>query len=334
MGVRVALVGAGTMGSQHARNLAALDGVDELLIADAIPELAERLATELGATACRTPEEAVERVDALAIAAATDAHAALVDLGIDRGIPVFCEKPLALDLPETIRLVDRSESTGATVMVGFQRRHDPAYAEARRLVESGELGVLYLIKLHAHDHEPPPDHYVPVSGGMFRDSSIHDFDLVRWLSGQEVDEVYAVGSVRNFEIFARHDDIDTAAATLTLTDGTVAILGQTRHDPIGYDIRTELIGSKDSVVVGLDDRTPQRSLEAGMPAPTRPYVGFLDRFGGAYRNEMAAFLRVVTEGLPSPCTARDGLEAMRIAVAATRSRSEGRPVRLATIDSA
>ena len=115
--------------------------------------------------------------------------------------------------------------------LGFQRRFDPAYVEARRLVETGELGTVYLVRLIAHDHEPPPDAYIPVSGGLFRDSSIHDFDALRWVTGVEVDEGYAAGSVLGFPIFEDFDDVDTGAVILQMTDGTLAVLGQTRHDP-------------------------------------------------------------------------------------------------------
>jgi myo-inositol 2-dehydrogenase/D-chiro-inositol 1-dehydrogenase len=328
MGLTVAMAGVGRMGQQHARNLSQLPQVDRLLIADAVPEVARSVAEQLEATTCDSAEEAIAAADALVIAAATDAHAGLVRRGIERGIPVFCEKPLALDLGETVELTEQVEASGVQLMMGFQRRHDRAYREARRLIESGELGRLYLVKLHAHDMDPPPADYIPVSGGLFRDSSIHDFDLLRWLSGQEAVELFAMGSVRVSEVFAEHDDVDTAAAIIRLADGALVVLGQTRHDPLGYDIRTELIGSRDSVVVGLDARTPQRSLEDGVSPPRDPYDGFLARFADAYREEMRVFLEVADGRCQSPCTARDGLEAMRIAVAATRSRSEGRPIRL------
>ena len=129
---------------------------------------------------------------------------------------------------------------------------------------------MYLVRLIAHDHEPPPDAYIPVSGGVFRDSSIHDFDALRWVTGVEVEEVFATGSVRGFPIFERYDDVDTAAVILRLTDGTLAVLGQTRHDPRGYDIRMEIIGSNDAVTVGLGANTPLRSLEADACDAVRP----------------------------------------------------------------
>jgi myo-inositol 2-dehydrogenase/D-chiro-inositol 1-dehydrogenase len=148
------------------------------------------------------------------------------------------------------------------------------------------------------------------------------------VTGQEVDEVYAAGSVRGFPVFERYDDVDTGAAILRLADGTLAVLSQTRHDPLGYDIRMEIVGSRDAVTVGLGARTPLRSLESGAPSMTGPaWLGFLERFATAYQEELVTFLRVARGEIPSPCTARDSLEAMRIAVAAGRSRTEHRPVR-------
>ncbi len=248
---------------------------------------------------------------------------------------MFVEKPLAFDLDEVIGLVRLVEASGARLQLGFQRRFDPAYREAKRLVETGALGDVYLVRLIAHDHTPPPDAYIAASGGLFRDSSVHDFDALRWLTGHEVVEVYAAGAVRHFPAFAQHGDIDTGAVILTLDDGTIGTLGQTRHNPRGYDIRMEVMGSADAVAVGVDGRTPLRSLEPGVGAPAEEgWDSFLDRFETAYREELRAFLGVARGDGPPACTARDGLEAMRVAFAATRSRAEHRPVRLDEIPTA
>jgi myo-inositol 2-dehydrogenase / D-chiro-inositol 1-dehydrogenase len=326
--MKAALLGAGRIGRMHGTLAAAQPELDEVIVSDVDPGRAAETAAAIGGRVAQTAEEAMDGADAVIVAASTDAHARLVMAAIERGLPTFCEKPLAFDLPETVELVDQIEARGAVVQVGFQRRFDPGFREARRLVESGELGTVYLVRLIAHDHEPPPDAYIPHSGGLFRDSSIHDFDALRWVTGQEVDEVYATGSVRGFPIFERYDDIDTGAAILHLADGTLGVLSQTRHDPLGYDIRMELVGSRDAVTVGLGQRTPLRSLEADGPALADPaWRSFLDRFETAYRVELMTFLRVARGEIASPCTARDGLEAMRIAVAAGRSRIERRPVR-------
>ena len=326
--MRICLLGAGLIGRMHGSLLAAQSEVDEIVVADLDPGRAAVTAAAIGGRAALNAEQAMEGADAVLVAASTDAHAGLVAAAVERGLPTFCEKPLALELPETVKLVEQIEARGAIVQVGFQRRFDPAYREARRLVESGELGTVYLVRLIAHDQQPPPDAYIPLSGGLFRDSSIHDFDALRWVTGQEVDEIYAVGSVRGFPVFERYDDVDTGAALMRLADGTLGVLSQTRHDPLGYDVRMELVGSRDAVTVGLGQRTPIRSLEPDAPTLTGPaWQTFLTRFETAYREELMTFLRVARGEIPSPCTARDALQAMRIAVAAGRSRSDHRPVR-------
>jgi myo-inositol 2-dehydrogenase / D-chiro-inositol 1-dehydrogenase len=330
--MKIALVGAGRIGRQHARVLVSAPGVDRLFIADAVGDAARSLVDEVGATVAETTDSAIEQADAVVIAAATSAHATLVRAAIAQRRPIFCEKPLAGDLADTIAVASEVESSGLPFQLGFQRRFDPGYREARRLVESGQLGTVYAFRLAGHDPAPPPDDYIPQSGGLFRDFSVHDFDVIRWLLGCEVDEVYAAGAVRAFDVFAEHGDVDTAVATLRMSDGQLGVLTVARHDPLGYDVRAELFGSRDSISVGLGPRTPLRSVEPGVPPPAGPaWPNFIERFGEAYRAEIVAFLEVARGDASSPCTARDGLQALRVAEAATRSRLEHRPVSLAEI---
>ena len=329
--MRVAQLGAGRIGAMHAAILADLLEPGALVVADIDPARATSVAASTGATATGI-EEAIASADALFIAASSSAHPELIRAAIARGVPTFCEKPLATDLDETRRLAEEIEMSGIQFQLGFQRRFDAAYREARRLVEDGSLGTLYVVRLAGHDPEPPHEAYIPTSGGIFNDFSIHDFDVTRWLTGQEIEEVYADGDVLGFPMFAKYDDVDTAVATLRLSGGTRAILSVTRHDPLGYDIRTELFGSGDSVTIGLGPRTPMRSLEPGVDPPAGPaWPHFMDRFREAYENELRAFLRVARGEEESACTARDGLEAARVAVAATRSLREHRPVRVADV---
>lgn len=329
--MRVAQLGAGRIGAMHAEILSGLLAPDALLVADTDPARATTVAAATGATAVGI-EEAIARADALVIAASSNAHPELIRAGIERGIPVFCEKPLAADLAETQRVTDEIEASGITFQLGFQRRFDAGYREARRLVEDGSLGTLYVVRLAGHDPAPPHESYIPLSGGIFNDFTVHDFDVARWLTGQEVEEVYAAGGVIGFPMFAKYDDVDTAVVTMRLSGGTLAIVSSTRHDPLGYDIRTELFGSGDSVSVGLGPRTPMRSVEPGVPPPSGPaWSQFMDRFREAYENELRAFLRVARGEEESACTARDGLEAARVAVAATRSLREHRPVRVVEV---
>jgi myo-inositol 2-dehydrogenase / D-chiro-inositol 1-dehydrogenase len=167
------------------------------------------------------------------IAASTSAHAGLIKAAVDAEIAAFCEEPIALGYKETLEIVERVESSGAVLQIGFQRRFDAGYVEAQRLVDDGTLGTLYSIRLATHDPEPPHEGYIPTSGGTFRDLHIHDFDILRWLTGEEVEEVYATGSVRKFDVFAKYDDVDAAAALIKMADGVVAVLTGGRHDPLG-----------------------------------------------------------------------------------------------------
>jgi myo-inositol 2-dehydrogenase / D-chiro-inositol 1-dehydrogenase len=330
--MKVALLGAGRIGRLHARLLTATPGVDELVIADTLADRAAEAAAEVHARAVPTLEAALDEADAVVIAAATSAHARLVRAAADRGLPTFCEKPLAQDVSGTIDIAHHVARTGIPFQLGFQRRFDAGYAEARRMISSGDLGTLYNFHLVGHDPEPPHEGYIPQSGGLFRDFSIHDFDVLRWMTGREVVEVYADGDVRGFPMFAKYNDVDTAVATLRMDDGALGVIEVARHDPLGYDIRAELFGSKDSISVGLGPRTPIRSVEPGVPPQSGPaWPHFLDRFGAAYAAEFVAFVQVARGEIASPCTANDGVQALRIAEAATRSLHEHRPVRIEEI---
>ena len=331
--MRIGLLGAGRIGRKHAEALASLDAIDELLIGDVNETAAAEVAAKVGGRSAPT-EDVMAASDAIVIAAATDAHAPLVRAGIERGIAVFCEKPLAGTLDEAIALAREVEQSGIRFQLGFQRRFDAGYREARRLIQSGELGTLYCVQMAGHDPAPPPESYIPVSGGLFHDFSVHDFDVLRWLTGSEVVEAYADGSVRGFPVFEKYDDIDTGVAILRLDSGALVAMTVARHDPRGYDIRTELFGSRDSVSVGLGPRQAIRSVEPGVPEPEGPpWPNFQERFADAYHDEIVGFLDVARGIAASPCTARDGVEAARIAEAATRSRREHRPIRLDEIPS-
>jgi len=332
--MRFALIGAGRIGRLHARLLRETPGIDELVVADAVPERAVDVAAAVGAEPAVSIVAALDGADAVVIAAATDAHPELIRTAIGRGIPTYCEKPLARTLADTILLAAEIEASGVPFQLGFQRRFDAAYREARRLIETGELGTIYVVRLAGHDPAPPHESYIPASGGIFRDFSIHDFDVLRWLTGSEIEQVYADGGVRGFEVFAKYGDVDTAVATLRMTDGTLAVLTVTRHDPLGYDVRTEIFGSRDSVAVGLGPQMPLRSLEPGVPPPAGPaWTSFLVRFEAAYADELAAFVEVARGERASACTARDGVEALRVAEAATISLHERRIVSLTEIAS-
>jgi myo-inositol 2-dehydrogenase/D-chiro-inositol 1-dehydrogenase len=327
--MRVGLIGVGRMGRTHAATLSSIDEVDRVLITDVDLARAEEVSAPVGAETLATTEEVLGSVDAVVIAAASSAHAELIHACADAGLPTFCEKPITLDLETTAKVVEHVRRAGIQLQMGFQRRFDAGFTSARDLVADGSIGTLYVVRMAGHDPEPPHEEYIPASGGIFRDFSVHDFDALRFVTGHETVEVYADGAVLGFPQFERYGDVDTAVATLRLSNGSFGILSVTRHDPLGYDIRMELLGSGDSVVVGWDSRMPLRSVEpAAAPAPADAYENFQQRFAEAYRDEMIAFVDVAAGRTPSPCTAEDALEAMRVAVACDLSRREHRPVGL------
>jgi myo-inositol 2-dehydrogenase/D-chiro-inositol 1-dehydrogenase len=271
-------------------------------------------------------------VDAVVITAATSAHAELIGRAARSGLPVFCEKPIALDLAGTLAALAEVDAAGTVLQMGFQRRFDVGYTAAREAVRSGRLGRLHTVRAMTSDQSPPPADYLPLSGGLYRDCLIHDFDMLRWVSGREVVQVYAAGSDAGPSMFREANDIDTGAAVLTFDDGMLATATATRMNGAGYDVRMELSGELDQIAVGLDDRTPIASTEpAGPPPADKPWTGFLERFGPAYEAELAAFVEVVRGERANPCDGREALEALRIAEACELSRRERRAVSPAEI---
>ena len=326
--MRIGLAGTGRIGAFHADTLNRLDTVDSVVIADIDAARAEAAASKLGVEFVPGIDELFAAgLDGVVIAAATGAHQELIGRGVKAGIPVFCEKPVAPDIAGTLAVLN---SIGdAPVQIGFQRRFDAGYANARSLLASGALGWLHTIRANTFDPAPPPAEYVKTSGGFFRDCSVHDFDILRWVTGREVAEVYTVGSNRGADFFREADDVDTMGALLTLDDGSIALVSGTRYNAAGYDVRMELLGSVDSISVGLDQQLPLRSAEAGITWPTGPaQPTFIERFRAAYEHELRAFTSVVAGEIASPCTVGDALEAFCVAEACELSRREHRPVRI------
>jgi len=327
--VRVVLCGAGHIGAVHAQNLAAHRRVDELIVADLDIARAGELAARTGARPA-TPDEAfMLGPDAVVIAAATPAHAGLVRRAVAGGIPCFCEKPLSGDREESVALVREVEAAGGVVQVGFMRRFDAGIRALRDMIQAGELGRVHTMHVATHDHEPPDEPYVAVSGGMFRDQLIHDFDMVRWVTSSEVATVFATGAVRSIPFAERYGDVDTCALVLTMTGGEFALVAGTREDGRGEDVRVEAIGSRDSAAAGLNARTPLRLLDpepTGVETGHPPYAGFIERFGDAYAAEMDHFVGIATGDRAPTCPPRDALNTFLVAIAAERSRAAGVPV--------
>ena len=328
--MRIGLAGVGRIGAFHAETLRDLADVDEVVVSDVDADAAQAVAERLGVGFATSPAALLaEGVDGFVIATATPGHALLLRLGLEAGVPTFCEKPVAATLDETMDLAKLVTTATAPVHVGFQRRFDRGYQRARQAVVDGELGFLHSIRAQTHDQSPPHAAYIPTSGGLFRDCSIHDFDIIRFVTGREVASVYATGANKGAAFFSEAGDVDTAAAVLTLDDGTLVSLSATRYNGAGHDVRMEVLGSEGTIGVGYDDSLAVTSAEPGATYPSGPrHWSFMERFLPAYRSELTAFAAVARGDLASPCTVDDALQAFRVAEACEMSRHEGRPVSL------
>jgi myo-inositol 2-dehydrogenase / D-chiro-inositol 1-dehydrogenase len=331
--VRIGLAGAGRIGAFHAGILSRLPAVGSVVVADADGARAREVAGRLGLEAAGSPEHLLGLgLDALVIAAPTQAHPGLIVAGTEAGLPVFCEKPVAPDIESTREVIKRVGDAAAFVQVGFQRRFDAGYLSAREAVRSGSLGWVHSLRATTLDPAPPAPAYIETSGGLFRDCGVHDFDVIRWITGHEVREVYAAGANRGADFFRAAGDVDTMAALLTLDDDSLAVVSNARYNGEGHDVRLEVLGASGSICVGLDDRLPLRSAEPGAAFPSgAPYSSFTDRFADAYRAELTAFVDLAARGGPSPCTMSDALEAFYVAEACELSRARREPVALAEL---
>ncbi|GGX34142.1 oxidoreductase [Streptomyces malachitofuscus] len=326
--MRIGILGLGRIGAFHAETLSGLDAVGSLVVSDPFTHAAKAAAERFGAEVADSPEAVLAAgVDGVVVAAATDAHPALILACAEAGVPVFCEKPVARTMAEGVQVLKAVEGLDVPIQIGFNRRFDAGFVAARAAVRGGELGDLHTVRSTTLDPAPPPAAYIAASGGIFRDCSVHDFDIIRWVTGREVTEVYAVGGNRGADFIREAGDADTTGAILTLDDGTLAVVSNSRHNARGYDVRMELHGFRDSIAVGLEDKLPLRSVEPGVAFPAgTPHDFFMDRFTAAYRAELTAFTEVVSGSRPSPCTVADALEAGWIAEACTLSLHEHRPV--------
>jgi myo-inositol 2-dehydrogenase / D-chiro-inositol 1-dehydrogenase len=330
--MRISVLGVGRLGASHAATLAALPGVSQLTVYDADPARAKDVADPLGARAVGSIDDAFKDAEAMVIVTPTDTHAPLIKRAIDQGLPTFCEKPIAIGIKETREIVEHARKKEGRLQIGFQRRFDAGYTRARAELASGRLGDVFSFLMVSCDRLPPPDGYIKTSGGQFKDQFIHDFDITRWLFAEEVVEVTATGSTKGVPQYEAMGDVGTSAVMLKLADGTLGLMTALRHNEAGYDIHVEIHAAKDTLAIGIDPRTPWRSVEADAPALAGPpYPSFFVRFGDAYRAELAHFLKFAKGQADNPCTAADALEALRIAEAAGTSWRERRPVALSEI---
>lgn len=327
--LKISLLGAGRIGQVHAVNIAANPRSTLVAVSDVNADAAAALAARFGAEARAT--EAIlsdPAIDAVLIATSTDTHSSLIEAATAAGKAVLCEKPVDLSLARAEACLKAAEATGKPVMIGFNRRFDPNFSAMKAAANAGEIGKAELLSITSFDPAPPPVSYIKVSGGLFRDMMIHDFDMANFIMGATPVAVHAVGtSIVNPEIGAA-GDVDTAVVTLSYADGRIGVIRNSRRAVYGYDQRVELLGSEGLLSAeNVLENTVTRATAAGVSS-AKPTYFFLERYMAAYAAEWEAFVSAVLDDAPVPVSLADGVAALRVAEAATRSAQTGQTVAL------
>ncbi|WP_299818828.1 inositol 2-dehydrogenase [uncultured Jannaschia sp.] len=326
--MKTALFGAGRIGKVHAASVQADPRSELVAVADVVPAAADALAQAFG-IAARAADEilADPSVDAILVASSTDTHADLIEAALGAGKAVFCEKPIDLDLARALDVRRVALAQERPVMMGFNRRFDPNFAALKAALDAGEIGRGELLSVTSFDPAPPPVEYIKVSGGLFRDMTIHDFDMCAFLFGMPA-TVMAHGANLVDPAIGAAGDIDTGIVVLSYADGRMATIRNSRRAPYGYDQRVEVLGSKGLLGAENERETTLSKATAAGVVSAKPVHFFLERYMRAYAIEWAAFVDAVRDGKPVPATVQDGVNALALAEAANRSLSEGRPVAL------
>ncbi|RUS60991.1 inositol 2-dehydrogenase [Pseudorhodobacter sp. E13] len=327
MTVRFAILGAGRIGKVHASAVASVPGAALIAISDPMPAAAEAVRAMYGCDVRSIDAiEASADVDAVVICTPTDTHADLIERFSRAGKAVFCEKPVDLSLDRVAACLKVVTESKATLMVGFNRRFDPDFMAVKAAIDTGRIGKVEMVTISSRDPGAPPADYITRSGGMFRDMTIHDFDMARWLLGEEVESVYASASVLVDKKIGELGDFDSANVILRTASGKQAIITNSRRAAYGYDQRIEVLGALGMVSAEnhAENRIEIADKDGFHRAPLLNF--FMSRYTAAYANEIAAFVASVAEGAPTPTTGHDGLMALALAEAALKSVAEGRSV--------
>lgn len=332
--VRIAMIGVGRIGRMHAELVARTVAETELVaVTDTSPELAAAVGADLGVPVLSLEQIlASPDVEAVGIMTATPAHVPTIIAAAAAGKAILCEKPISSDIAETDAALAAVEAAGVPFMVGFNRRFDPSHRAVRRAVADGTIGQVELVRITSRDPAPPPAAYIAVSGGMFLDMSVHDFDMAPYIVGSPVVEVYATGAVRVSSDFYDHGDIDTGVVVLTHADGTITTIDNSRRAVYGYDQRVEAFGSRgmaSSANVPVDHAT----ITTVEGTHGREFLDFfIARYKDAYAAEWVDFAQYVRNGGPSPVSGVEGRAPLIVAAAANRSLAEHRPVTIAEVE--
>ncbi|MGL4311555.1 MAG: inositol 2-dehydrogenase [Paracoccaceae bacterium] len=330
--LNVGLLGAGRIAGVHATAISTNPGSRLVAVSDINTDAASRLAAQYGADA-RTTDAILNdpSIDAVLIATSTDTHSDLIERATGAGKAVLCEKPVDLSLARALACQKIAAKNGKPVMIGFNRRFDPNFAALKAALDKGEIGRAELLAITSFDPAPPPVAYIKVSGGLFRDMMIHDFDMANFIMGAAPVTVSAVGTSIVDPAIGAAGDVDTAVVTLTYADGRIAVIKNSRRAVYGYDQRVELLGSEGLLQAqNMLENTVVKSTTAGVTG-AKPTYFFLERYMPAYAAEWAAFVAAVSDGKALPVTLDDGINALAMAEAATQSAKTGVPVSLASL---
>lgn len=334
--IKVGVIGAGRIGKIHASNIVYyMPQAEVKIIADAnlTPEI-EAWAKGIGIPrVTKNPQEifADKEISVVLICSSTDTHADFIVQAAKAGKHIFCEKPVDLTVKKVLAALKAVKEAGVKLQVGFNRRFDHNFARVRELVKAGGVGDPHIVKITSRDPAPPPPAYVAVSGGIFLDMTIHDFDMARFQAGSEVVEVYAKGAVLVDPEIGKAGDIDTALITLTFANGALGIIDNSRKAVYGYDQRVEVFGSKGAAVAENDTPSTVKLYGDAQVTGDKPLYFFLERYKEAFIAEMRAFMDAVAKGTPTPVSGEDGLQDLLVGLAAKKSLAEGRPVKVSEI---
>lgn len=331
--INFALLGAGRIGSIHAQNVVSHAQAKLVALHDPLRVNADRVASELGCEQMTAQQIFTSKeIDAVLICSATDTHADLIEQAVAAGKHVFCEKPIDLSLQRVRQCLQRVSTSDCKTMVAFNRRFDPHFYSLQQQLEAGAIGVVELVSIISKDPAPPPVEYIKVSGGLFRDMTIHDFDMARFLLAEEVVSVSAQASCQIDSAIGKAGDVDTAVITMTTASGKLVQISNSRRASFGYDQRIEVHGSEGMLVAqNVNENTVVAYNQAGVHS-AKPLHFFLERYAAAYRAELDGFIRyLMGEALKLP-TLEDGLQALMLAEAALLSFQQGRNVNLSELD--
>jgi myo-inositol 2-dehydrogenase/D-chiro-inositol 1-dehydrogenase len=327
--IHVALIGAGRIGKIHGANLARQPGVQLRFVCDTVATAAEQLAAQLGAETCDLDRIFSDAsIAAVVIASSTDTHADLIQRAAAAGKAIFCEKPVDLDLERARACAAAVTSASIPCLIGFQRRYDPTFAALKRRLDAGEIGEPEMLAVTSRDPGAPPVEYIRRSGGIFKDMLIHDFDICRWILGDEAVSVYATASCLTDPAIAAAGDADSTAVTIRTQRGRLCQINTTRRAAYGYDQRFEVLGSLGMLAAGNHRPTEVSAHKAAGISSDVPEPFFLERYRAAYAEEMLHFADVLGGKAAPRTSVDDAVKALELAESATRSFREGRVVAL------